>query len=334
MMTLEPDEQYDIILLYGDGDDENATKLKRILHRFVRLSGDQKVSFYPEGRLGVDQFEWLDEGLSHSCLKFILFNRNTVDDTWAKFQEHNALKTMLRQRDKSIVPVKLHKDDQVPILLDIYPVVDVYKLLKECHLETVHNVDELEDDDIDYDLLKRIAKAIDSSSRSHSRYVIAQQEVQSDLVATETPTQNRHACGIYEKHNLLTNSGLINEASEYGKDQLHEDFDDQKHGAASLSGTDISMEAAVEKRKTPEQEVDTDESLLKMTLHDNDTSNVESRNEIKESVLSQQQPSSGLTNVLEALPKEVCSALCLGYVVIRILGFVLEFAGVSVLGRR
>jgi hypothetical protein len=186
MATLEPGEHYDIILLHGEGDDENATKLKKILQRFVRLSGHRKVSFYPEERFGFDQFDWLDEGLNHSSLKFILFNRNTVADTWATFQRHNALKAMLRRQDKSIVPVKLHRDVRVPNLLDIYPAVDVYKLLKECHLDTVQNVDELEDANIDSDLLKRIANAIDSSYRSQSRDIVAQPEVQLDSEMTET----------------------------------------------------------------------------------------------------------------------------------------------------
>jgi hypothetical protein len=169
----KPQERYDIIFLYGESDGDNATKLRNILHRFVRLSGDRKLTFYPEEYLGRDQFDWLDHGLNHSHLKFLLFNHGTEDDTWAIFQVHNALQAMIRRRDRSIVPVKLHRNVRVPRLLEMYPKVDVCKLLNGRPLELIHNVDDLLDVNIDYDVRTKIAKAVDHSVGSQSRQHVA-----------------------------------------------------------------------------------------------------------------------------------------------------------------
>jgi len=154
-------EYFDIFMIHRKKDSEKILKLKEILQKFVKLPDNRQLTFSLQD-IGFEhianRYTELEKSLKHSRYKFIYVGEDFGSDAcdadeddgefrW-QLEQHWALNEMIEKNDSSIVPVTDNPKTKVPMLLDIFKRLDVWKLLMKRSLNDVPDVHELGDEDV------------------------------------------------------------------------------------------------------------------------------------------------------------------------------------------
>ena len=160
------DEDFDIFMIYPDDDLDDALTLREVLQKFVILEGNRMPAICLEPMdipHVADKLDYLTIALQRSSYKFLFLSNffSKDKDGWLKFQQHQALWSMIKKKDQSIVPVKEHRDMELPEFLDMYRALDISRLLRGRTLKDCNNCVELmSKKQLDCNLLRNIEKML------------------------------------------------------------------------------------------------------------------------------------------------------------------------------
>jgi len=168
-------------MIHRERDNRKIEVLKDVLRKFVSLPGGRRLTFSLD-EIGVpyiaNKFVYFEKSLCHSHYKFIYIGDDfdSERDFQHQLQQHYALNEMIRKQDASVVPMTDSPQTNIPMLLDIFKRLDIWKLLRQRSLDAIYDVEALGSGDVDESIIDFISHlfeptALTTASWSFSSYV-------------------------------------------------------------------------------------------------------------------------------------------------------------------